>query len=76
MKKYISTQTYRLNNVGLCFIATNDESQSRENLCKSLIGEFVIINGSIWKVRNVETFCVPIIRKDMQISLLVDETDC
>lgn len=41
MKKYISTQTYWLNSVGLCFIVTNDESQSRENLCKSLIGEFV-----------------------------------
>lgn len=71
VKSFISNKYYEIDGRGKAYIVMNDADHERSELGKTLIGKYVEINGEIFKVRGVESFAVPMIRKGQYISLLV-----
>lgn len=71
MNCYKSEEQYNIKGRGNVFVVRNQVTQKREELSKSLLGKEVEIDGVLYKVKGVESHCVPIIIKGAPIGLMV-----
>lgn len=67
--KYKSLGEYELKGRGRVYIVENEVERDRDN--NDLINSEVLIDGVKYKVKGVESFLMPIIRKGDNIGLLV-----
>lgn len=65
-----STGKYFIESRGDVYTVTNDKDRDRER--SGLPGNIVEIDGKKFKVKGVESFCVPKIRKGQEIVLMVE----
>ena len=69
--EYKSLDTYEIKGRGRVFIVENDKNRVRDK--NDLVGSEVIIDETNYKVKGVESFLLPIIKKGQKIGLLVGE---
>lgn len=67
--KYKSLDNYKIKGRGTVYIVKNEINRNRDN--NDLVGSDVFIDGVKYKVKGVESFAVPMIRKGDTIGLLV-----
>ena len=69
MKEYKSVDSFEIDNVGKVLIVINDEERDRS----SLTGSTVLIDNVSYKVRGVESYGLPKIRKGDFMGILIDK---
>ena len=67
--KYKSLDNYKIKGRGTVYIVKNEINRNRDN--NDLVGSDVFIDGVKYKVKGVESFAEPMIRKGDTIGLLV-----
>ena len=67
--EYKSLDKYEIKGIGTVFVVKNEVERNRDS--NNLVGKKVIIDGIQHKVKGVESFCLPTIRKGDKIGLLV-----
>jgi hypothetical protein len=71
VRSYTATGWFHIKGRGDVAAVVNDEEFQRDT--QHLIGERVMIDGNVYTVVGVETFCLEWIREGAPISLLVKE---
>lgn len=68
--EYTSLRTFEIKGRGKGFVVSNEKNRDRDE--NDLLGKEVVIDGKKYKVKGIESFALPWIRKGQEIGIFVE----